>query len=429
MSIKVSLSTLDEKLRNKIVKDLQFYKKETKFNKFAPKVCIYPYDVEGDSIYLPMNYCLKNLKGFCKRKERKDFTNISPNFTLTLREMQKEVGKEAISQMNTTGSCVISMYTGAGKTFTSIYLACMIRFKTLIIISRLVLIEQWKESITKTCPNSKVQVLTPKTKMDENADFYIMNAVNVPKRERDFFKDIGTLIVDEVHLIATESLSRCLCYINPRYSMGLSATPYRSDGMDILLDIYFGKDRIIRKLNKKHFVYKVNTEFSPSFDLGRNGRVDWNSVIESQCNDEERNQKIIKIIRYFSNRVFLVLCKRVKQANYLVDKLKELGEDVTSLIGVQKFCNYDSRILIATIQKAGVGFDHPKLNSLILASDVEEYFIQYLGRVMRTEEVEPFIFDLVDENPILKKHYYTRRKVYLEHGGIIKDFKNFFPDF
>ena len=84
---------------------------------------------------------------------------------------------------------------------------------------------------------------------------------------------------------------------------------------------------------------------------------------------------------------------------------------------------------MATVQKAGVGFDHPRLNSLILASDVEEYFIQYLGRVMRTEKVEPFIFDLVDDNPILKKHYYTRRKIYLEHGGIIKDFKKFFHDF
>ena len=34
----------------------------------------------------------------------------------------------------------------------------------------------------------------------------------------------------------------------------------------------------------------------------------------------------------------------------------------------------------------------------------------------------PMVFDLVDENGVLKKHYYSRRKVYLEVGGVIKDF-------
>ena len=93
---------------------------------------------------------------------------------------------------------------------------------------------------------------------------------------------------------------------------------------------------------------------------------------------------------------------------------------------VFKFISFDfnSRILVATVQKAGVGFDHPKLDSLIIASDVEEYFIQYLGRVFRTEEGIPFIFDILDDFPTLKRHYYTRRQVYLEHGGIIKKFND-----
>tara|TARA_E500000331_G_C17128746_1_gene657204 strand:+ start:165 stop:461 length:297 start_codon:yes stop_codon:yes gene_type:complete len=79
--------------------------------------------------------------------------------------------------------------------------------------------------------------------------------------------------------------------------------------------------------------------------------------------------------------------------------------------------------LIATISKAGVGFDHPKMDALILASDVEEYFIQYLGRVFRREDVHPLIFDLVDNFNSLKRHYYTRKKVYEESGGTILNFK------
>ena len=78
----------------------------------------------------------------------------------------------------------------------------------------------------------------------------------------------------------------------------------------------------------------------------------------------------------------MILRKRVNQVEYLVKRLEEEGESVTSLVGVKKYFDYTSRVLVATVQKAGVGFDHKKLDSLILASDVEEYFIQYLGRVL-----------------------------------------------
>ena len=54
---------------------------------------------------------------------------------------------------------------------------------------------------------------------------------------------------------------------------------------------------------------------------------------------------------------------------------------------------------------------------------MEEYFIQYLARVMRTEEVEPIVFDLVDNHKGLKKHFSQRKKVYLKAGGTIKNYE------
>ena len=61
------------------------------------------------------------------------------------------------------------------------------------------------------------------------------------KKGRDFFKNIGCVIADEIHLLATKVLSRCFFYVYPRYLIGLSATPYRPDGMDDLLYSFFGK--------------------------------------------------------------------------------------------------------------------------------------------------------------------------------------------
>ena len=55
--------------------------------------------------------------------------------------------------------------------------------------------------------------------------------------------------------------------------------------------------------------------------------------------------------------------------------------------------------------------------------------MQYLGRVFRREDTEPVIIDLVDNYSLLYKHFQTRNSVYIEHGGIVKDFHKEFPTF
>lgn len=445
MSVRIPLEEITMADRTKISKTLRFTKKETEYNKFAPSATIYAYDIEefestdhqsdhqpdaqeckSGYIYLPFWWGLKNIKS-AKRPERSVFKESGAKFEGTLRPLQKEVQTEALGLLNKNGSCILSLYTGAGKTITSINLACRTKLKTLILCHRIVLIEQWKSAIQKVCPGASVQVLKgaerkKKDSLDESNDFFIMNALNVSKKGHQYFDCVGTVIVDEVHVMATEKLSEAFCFIQPRYLIGLSATPYRSDGMDSLLDAYFGKDKIFRKLYHEHNVYKVTTTFEPEFQLGKTGKIDWNSLIESQTSDDNRNELIVRIVRFFKDRTFLILSKRVNQVVWLVNRFKELGESVTSLVGVKKECDLSSRILIATVQKAGVGFDHPKLDSLVIASDVEEYFIQYLGRIFRREDHKPIVFDILDKNPILAKHYRTRQKIYKDHGGRVMKF-------
>ena len=423
MSRKVAIDSLSEEDLKKLSKELQVAQTPSKYAFTSQPTYICLYDAEGNDLYIPFSYAKKY-----PRPERSQFPQQHVHFEGTLRENQIAVKDEAIERLNSHGSVIISAACGFGKTSMAIYIATKIKLKTLVLCHRVVLINQWRDSIKKFCPTATVQVLTPASKM-QDVDFYIMNATNVPKHSRNFYKEMGLVIVDELHLIMADKLSHCMRYILPRYVLGLSATPYRTDGLDILIDMYFGKYKIIRKLYRKHFVYRYNTGFKPDVKLNKMGKVDWSSVLESQCSNQERNEIIISIIKYFPDRVFLVLCKRVDQANYLVRRLEEEKEDVTSLIGSNQEFEQSSRILIGTVQKAGVGFDHPRLNTLILASDVEQYFVQYLGRVFRREDSEPLIFDLVDDYSLLVKHFRTRNAVYLEHGGIVKDFHKEFLNF
>lgn len=418
MSLCISAQQLSWEKREQFQKDLKI-KIENKYAKQAPARFIFPFTLVNDNVYMPFAYAVCKMK--IKRPQRALFPAMHATFKGSLRDEQKVVRKEAISTMNSHGTVMICAYPGFGKTCCAINIATVIAMKTLIVVNKLVLIKQWEDSIKKFCPEARVQKLTPKSKIDSNADFYIMNSLNIEKMPSGFFKTIGLLVVDEAHMIMAESLSRSMQHIHPRYVLALTATPYRPDGLNILLELYFGKNRIIRKLVRKHTVYKVETGFKPVLEKMANGRLNWNAVLESQAQDHERNEIILNILSKFTSRFFLVLVKRVSQGEYLVEQLKHRGESVTSLLGSQQEFDRNARILVGTAQKVGVGFDHPKMDSLLPAADLQEYFIQFLGRVFRREDVEPLIFDLVDANKILEKHYASRRKVYLEHGGKIQE--------
>lgn len=411
MSIITNIEDLSWETRQNIAKDLEIQVGQKNMIKY-----IYPFTIQENDIILPFAYGVRGIK--VKRPVRENFPVINVEFEGIPRPEQEEVLTESKKYLNKTGSIIISCHTGFGKTLCAINLACFMRFKTLFIVNKIILMQQWKESIIKFCPNAVVQILKPNTKK-QDADFYIINAQNVEKMGKKYFSDIGALVIDESHMIMAETLSRCMQYIFPRYLIGLTATPYRPDGLNILLTLYFGQNKIIRELYRNHTVYRVSTGFKPTVEYMDNGRINWGIVLDSQANDLERNELIITLLKHFGDRNFLVLVKRISQGEYLFSRLEEEGEDVTSLLGTAQEFEVNARILIGTSGKIGVGFDHARLDALLLAADVEEYFIQYLGRVFRTKDVEPIIIDLVDKNPILEKHFRTRRDIYIKHGGVI----------
>jgi len=312
------------------------------------------------------------------------------------------------------------------NTITSLAISRQIGFRTFIIVNKLVLMNQWIESI-RYCfgEHVRVQQLTSKNKIQLGCSFYIMNAVNVCKRPVQDYEqlNIGFVIVDECHLIMTKMFSKSLNRLYPRYLLGLSATPFRPDGFDILLDLYFGLQKVVRKLFRRHTVYyyETNIKIEPLRDKNQN--ILWTSVIDQQVEHEERNQWIVNTCHQYSERNILILTKRVKQMDYLAHEPRKLKNCVATLKDNETSFDKEARILIATFQKVGTGFSHDKLDMLLLACDTEEYFMQYLGRVFRTPFVEPVIIDIIDNHPILKKHFLTRKKIYQGAGGTLLPFK------
>lgn len=380
---------------------------------------VYPFTVTSNSVILPFGYASENL-GW-KRPHRNFFLKSRGTFTGELRPMQREVKTEIVNHLAKTGCCKVSAYPGAGKTITSIYLAIKYGFKTLILVKGLVMMKQWGDEI-KRFTDCKSQVLTAKTKeLKSDCDFYIMNLINVPKKHANFYENIGMVIVDEIHQATSRVFSESLRYVSPRYLLGLSATPYRPDAFNKLLDLYFGTNIVIRKLWRPHTVYRYDTGIKPKIERSYNGRVNWNVLLDSLASNTRRNKMIVNVVKQFPDRNIMILCKRVDlQAKPLVDMLNDAGESVTSLYRSATEFDKEARVLVATIQKGGTGFSHEKLDMLILAADCVEYFYQYLCRVIRRPDVIPIIVDMVDNYSVLTKHFAIRKKVYQDIGGKIK---------
>lgn len=417
MSRKIQLCTLSLQEREQIGRELTLTIEPGKYSRQV--TYIHPFDVGDDgNLYVPFGWDMK-----IPRPLRVDFSRRTYSFNGTLRPTQIPIFKESISFLNKTGSCLIAAFTGVGKTFLSIYIAHRIKLKVLIIVNRVILADQWKNSIINLCPDAKVQIVKPKSKMDDHCDFIIMNAQNIFKRDRSDFKDIGFMCVDECHLIMAEKMSRCMGYVCPRYLLGLSATPWRNDGMNRLFELYFGNTKIVRELYRPHTVKMVKTGFKPVMEQTESGKVNWGRLLESISLDEKRNRLIVKLTKTIPKKVILIITKRVSHTKLLFDMLKAEGEKVDYLTGNKQEFDRTCRILIGTVQKCGVGFDFPAVDSIILAIDVESYFEQILGRSMRREDSSPIIFDLLDDNPILFKHFQTRKKVYKKAGGKISYLK------
>lgn len=429
MSIVATVDQISEELEQKIINDVMVEKIQKVINPmFKPKpIIIRPYSFTDDTITLPFRWALDNVPGI-HRKTRIECDSMGDDvkFIGKLRENQIEVKDSCLKALNRYGCHLLSLFVGYGKTFFSIYLACKIGLKTLVITNRVGLIEQWCEEIKIFVENVHVSVLQPKpTKKNPlvtEADFLIVNAENIKKFDKGVFDKVGCVIVDEIHSIMAERLSECLYHVHPRYLLGLSATPYRPDGLDGLFDFYFGKDnKTVKELYHKHVVYKITTDI----EFEQDSKTDWNGLITAQCVNEKRNQFIVDLASYLKDKCILILTKRVDQAKIIYERLAEIGEIVSLLTGDNNEYDKNSRLIVASVQKAGMGFSYSRLDTLILASDVisddtEEFFVQYIGRIFRRQDVKPVIFDILDEHKVLKRHFGVRKRVYEKTGGVIE---------
>jgi hypothetical protein len=249
----------------------------------------------------------------------------------------------------------------------------------------------------------------------------------IPPSIRD---SVGLLILDEAHLLCTHTRVQCLLAFQPQYIVALSATLKRDDDQSRMIQAICGEHSITRESKKEFTVFKVKTGVVPERRLNKMGGVDWSYLVSSTLLNKDRNTIIINLVKLNLDRKILILTSLKGHSTLLADLLKLESIDSDYLIGT-KNKYVDSPVLIGTISKIGTGFDPATacpeyqgqpFDLLILACSMKKHaaLTQNIGRVFRCDS--PIIYHLVDDDSILKKHWYEARQWYLSNGATIKNY-------
>lgn len=241
--------------------------------------------------------------------------------TIELRDYQQEA-TENLQKMREDGKTIALLYnaTGVGKTITAATDAKAVGGRILFLVNALKLASQAKETFAKAWPEATLGEYTGSQKdMTQTVIFATVQSIS-KDLEKFSPTDFDYLIVDECHHAAANTYQKIFTYFHPKFILGLTATPERSDGED-MLELF---QNVAHKMDLKTAVergvlvpircVRVKTNIDLT-DVRING-IKYNSQdLESKLFIPERNQLIVDTyLKYVNGKKTVIFCASVDHA-------------------------------------------------------------------------------------------------------------------
>lgn len=382
---------------------------------------------------IPKYYGLKTF-GKAELSDETKGSKINFDFNGELRPIQKEIVDSVIKYIKINDGGGICVGCGWGKTIMGIYIAKKQKRKTLVMVHKTFLLNQWKTRFEEFT-NAKVGIIQ-QNKIDiEDKDVVIgmLQSIAKDKYDNDIFKDFGFVIFDEAHHAPSKFFSKALPIISCKKTLFLTATPKRSDGLEKVLYWYFGdiiyKSPPSKNVNVNVNIYNYsikNEKFKESY-IRFTKEVNKAQTITRITKISKRNKFIIELINEIlteKGRKILVLSDRLEHLNTLKELLDKDNVDSNYYIGGMKQNKLDesanSTVILASYGMASEALDIPTLNTLFMVTP-RRSIEQSVGRILRaTTHIDPIIVDIVDQLPSFNNQGLFRRKFYKKFKYNIK---------
>jgi superfamily II DNA or RNA helicase len=359
-------------------------------------------------------------------------------FAGTLRPDQET----AVTAMLQHDTGVLCAPTAFGKTVSAAALIARRSVNTLVLVHRTELLKQWQERLQSFLGVGKGIVGTiggGKARRSGKIDIAVMQSLSRQGETSALVEHYGHVIVDECHHISAVSFEALLKRIKARYVLGLTATPIRRDGQHPIIFMQCGPIRhtASRAETAPHDLEVIPRIWPGKIDLPAEAGIQ--DVFRQIAADVQRTIAIADEVSdaFSRGRKILVLTERTdhiaaiekalggrvkiftlhgrmskKQRNLVTRELDALSADA-------------SRVLLATGKLVGEGFDHPPLDTLVLAMPIswKGTLQQYAGRLHREHatKADVRIIDFVDaEHPGLLRMWDKRQTGYRAMGYIVE---------
>jgi superfamily II DNA or RNA helicase len=393
-----------------------------------------PFDIfieTTEKIFIPRFYAMKK---FTEIKNTVIPQNtLDLKFKGELRDYQKDIVNIVLPKIKNEGGGLLSVPTGRGKTVLGLYLATQLKCRTLIVVHKEFLMNQWIERIKQytDCTIGKIQ----QNKVDIEKDFVVgmLQSISMKEYENDIFSKFDFVIYDECHHLSSRVFSQALLKINTPYTLGLSATPNRADKTEKVFHWFLGDMMYKEEATLKH---KVKVEIS-NYSLkdrkfrdviGKNGKCIQPILVTNLSEIDKRNSYIYDLIYNLKekdpSRKMLILSGRKDQLNKLNEMLKPVFEgDIGYYVGGMKEkdlkISESKDLILATYEMVSEGLDIQALDTMIMCTP-KAGINQTVGRILRKKpeeyENQPLIIDIIDQIPTTIFMGFARKKLYTQRN-------------
>jgi len=362
------------------------------------------YRVSDELYYRTNELKFKPGRNICKIIN--DSENFRP-FTGEFRDYQTDIINELIGDLEEFFTTTIGVFPGWGKSMAALYLIWRLGYRGIVLIPTTKILDGWVKSREIFLKLFKVWIVgvndyTP------DCDIILCMIERVHLISYEILSTVGTLVIDEMHMMCTQLRAEAIMTITPKYVIPLSATLEKPNGFHKISHLIAGEHGSFLISKNPYDIYIVDTNLDIEEEHNKNGIV-LSAYRNAMCSNSRYQEIVCNILMLNSDYHKTMCITMVKEGiPQLANRIRNCGITADSMYGT-KGDYKNSQVLIATQQKGGTGFDEStgckdfysnpiKSNLMIFLNTTPNptVYEQTRGRVMRSDN--PIVVFLRNNN-------------------------------
>ena len=248
----------------------------------------------------------------------------------------------------------------------------------------------------------------------------------VAAREATAGNSFEGIVVSNCHHMGAEVFSRCMMKLMTTYTLGLSGTMQRKDGLSKVFKMFLGDVVHKEKAESEHCVlvkgikYVVNDDEFNEVEYDYRGNPKFSTMISKLCNYNRRSEFIVEVVikelQHNPDQQIMILAHNKTLIQYLFKaiehkKVATVGYYLGGMKEADLKASETKKVIIATYAMASEGLDIKTLTTLIMATPKTDV-CQSVGRILRAKHTTPVVIDIIDAHDLFINQWQKRKAYY-----------------